>query len=280
MSRFDPRNVLVVARKELRDSLRSRWFALYAAAFALLALGLSALTLGGAELAGFAAFGRAAAGLINLVVLIVPLMALTIGAQSIAGEAERGTLGLLLAQPISRAEVLTGKFLGAAIALSGALAAGFGTSALILGTRPAASAPPALLAWLAGAALLFGLAMLAVGMLVSTTTARAGVAVGMATFLWLCFVLLGDLGLMGSALMMKLSTGTLLSLALANPVQAFKIASLIGLDATLDVLGPAGMYAVSVYGRALAGVLLGVLAAWTLAPLLLAAMIFSRRSVR
>jgi len=280
VSRFDLRNVSIVARKELRDALRSRWFVLYALAFAVLALGLSALTLGGAELVGFAAFGRAAAGLINLVVLIVPLMALTIGAQSVAGEAERGTLGLLLAQPVTRTEVLAGKFLGAAIALTGALAAGFGTSGLVLGARASASAPPALLAWLMGAAFLFGLAMLAVGFLISTITARAGVAVGIATFVWLGFVLLGDLGLMGSALMMKMSTGTLLGLAMANPAQAFKIASLIGLNATLDVLGPAGMYAVSVYGRALAGVLLGILAAWTLGSFALSALVFSRRSVR
>ena len=280
MSRFDLRNVSIVARKELRDALRSRWFVLYALAFAVLALGLSALTLGGAELVGFAAFGRAAAGLINLVVLIVPLMALTIGAQSVAGEAERGTLGLLLAQPVTRTEVLAGKFLGAAIALTGALAAGFGTSGLVLGARASASAPPALLAWLMGAAFLFGLAMLAVGFLISTITARAGVAVGIATFVWLGFVLLGDLGLMGSALMMKMSTETLLGLAMANPAQAFKIASLIGLNATLDVLGPAGMYAVSVYGRALAGVLLGILAAWTLGSFALSALVFSRRSVR
>jgi Cu-processing system permease protein len=279
MNRFDPRNVIVIARKELRDALRSRWFALYALSFALLSLGLSALSLAGADLAGFSAFGRTAAGLINLVVLIVPLLALTIGAQSIAGEAERGTLGLLLAQPVSRAEVLAGKFLGAALALAGALAAGFGAAAVVLGAR-AASAPPALLAWLVGTALLFGLSMLAVGFVISVATRRAGVAVGVATFAWLGFVLLGDLGLMGSALLMKLSTGTLLGLAMANPVQAFKIASLISLDATLDLLGPAGMYAVHAYGRGLAAMLLAILAAWTIGALAAAALLFARRSLR
>ncbi|OGP85575.1 MAG: copper ABC transporter permease [Deltaproteobacteria bacterium RBG_13_65_10] len=277
---FDPRTVLTLARKELRDALRSRWFILYAVAFAVLALGLSALSLGGADLVGFAAFGRAAGGLINLVALIVPLMALTIGAQSVAGEAERGTLGLILAQPVSRAEVLAGKFLGAALALLGVLTAGFGVSSLILGASAAAAAPPGLLAWLIGTAFLFGLAMLAVGFLISTTTTRAGVAIAVATFTWLGLVLLGDLGLMGSALMMKLSTGTLLGLAISNPVQAFKITALIGLNATLDLLGPAGMYAVTVYGRGLARLLLAILLAWTLVPLLVSGLIFGRRSVR
>ncbi len=280
MRRFDPRNVLIVARKELRDALRSRWFALYAVAFGVLSLGLSALSLGDADVVGFAAFGRTAAGLINLVILIVPLMALTIGAQSVAGEAERGTLGFLLAQPVSRAEVLVGKFAGSALALLGVLTAGFGVSGWLAGSRAAASATPALLAWLIGVAFLFGLAMLATGFLISTLAGRVGVALGIALFAWLVFVLLGDLGLMGSALMMKLSTGTLLGLAIANPVQAFKIASLMGLNATLDLLGPAGMYAVTVYGEGLARLLIAILLAWTLAPLLVSGFIFGRRSVR
>jgi Cu-processing system permease protein len=278
--RFDPLNVLIVARKELRDALRSRWFVLYAVAFGVLSLGLSALSLGNADLVGFAAFGRTAAGLINLVILIVSLMALTIGAQSVAGEAERGTLGFLLAQPVSRAEVLAGKFAGSALALLGVLTAGFGVSGLLVRSRAAASATPVLLAWLIGVAFLFGLAMLATGFLVSTLASRVGVALGIALFAWLVFVLLGDLGLMGSALMMKLSTRTLLGLAIANPVQAFKIASLMGLNATLDILGPAGMYAATMYGESLVRLLIAILLAWTLAPLLVSGFVFSRRSVR
>lgn len=280
MRAFEVRNVVIVMRKELRDALRSRWFVLYAIAFALLALGLSFLSLAGAELVGFAAFGRTAAGLINLVILVVPLMALTIGAQSISLEAERGTLGLLLAQPVSRAEVIVGKFCGAALALLGALTVGFGSSALFLAPHVAASASPGLLGWLVGAAFLFSLAMLAVGFLISVFSTRAGAATGVAIFIWFCLVLFGDLGLMGSALIMKVSTPTLLGLAMANPVQAFKIAALLGLNPTLDLLGPAGMYAVSVYGRGLAGLLIGVLVAWTLAPLVAGGVVFMRKNVR
>ena len=213
-------------------------------------------------------------------ILIVPLMALTIGAQSIALEAEKGTLGLLLAQPVSRTEVIAGKFLGASLALLGALTLGFGGSALLLSPYVAAAAPPALLAWLVGVAFLFAIAMLALGFLISSFSARAGVATGVAIFVWFGLVLLGDLGLMGSALIMKISTPVLLGLAMANPVQAFKIASLLGLNATLDLLGPAGMYAVSAYGAGLAAVLVAILVAWTLAPLGLGWVVFSRKNVR
>lgn len=280
MMAFDPRNVVIIMRKELRDALRNRWFVLYALAFAVLATGLSFLSLAGADMVGFAAFGRTAAGLINLVILVVPLMALTIGAQSIALEAERGTLGLLLAQPVSRPEAIAGKFLGAALALLGAITAGFGCAALFLAPHVAAAASPGVLGWLVFAAFLFSLAMLAVGFLLSALSSRAGVATGVAIFVWFFLVLLGDLGLMGSALIMKVSTPTLLGLAIANPVQAFKITALLSLNATLDLLGPAGMYAVSVYGRGLAGFLIGILVAWTLVPLLAGGIVFGRKNVR
>src|SRR3989304_4796748 len=92
-------NVWTLAQKELRDALRNRWFLLFAAVFTLLALAFSYLSLAGAGVVGFAGFGRTTASLINLVLLIVPLMALTVGAQSLSAERERGTLAYLLAQP-------------------------------------------------------------------------------------------------------------------------------------------------------------------------------------
>ncbi|MEZ4637033.1 MAG: hypothetical protein R2856_19120 [Caldilineaceae bacterium] len=74
-------NILTLANYELAASLRNRWFVLYTLIFALLATALSTLSLSGAGTFGFAGFGRTAASLINLVLLIVPLMGLTIGAE-------------------------------------------------------------------------------------------------------------------------------------------------------------------------------------------------------
>ena len=127
------KTIATLADYELRSSLRNRWFLLYALAFALLAVALSGLSLTGAGMFGFAGFGRTAASLINLVLLIVPLMGLTIGAQSLASEREKGTLAYLLAQPVSRAEVLWGKFVGLGMALLAALLLVFGLSAAMIG---------------------------------------------------------------------------------------------------------------------------------------------------
>lgn len=262
--------VWILAQKELRDALRNRWFVLYALAFAALALAFSYLALASSGLVGFAGFGRTAASLINLVLLIVPLMALTIGAQSIAGETERGTLAYLLAQPVTRRQVFAGKYLGLALSLLGALALGFGVSGLVMALGNAGAADPAAYVNLAGLAFLLSLAMLSVGMAISAWTRKASVAVGVGLFLWLAFVFLGDLGMMGTSIVLRMPIPTLFTLSLLNPTQLFKTAAILTINATLDVLGPAGIYALQRYGDALLGLLLAAVGVWIIAPALLA----------
>jgi Cu-processing system permease protein len=274
---IDPRNVSILAGKELRDAIRNRWFLLYAGIFTALALGLSFLTSLGAGSYGRVGYGRTAAVLVNLVALVVPLMALNVGAASLASERERGTLAYLLAQPLDRGELLLGKFLGLSIALAAALAGGFGVSAgalAIAGARGDAGG----FAVLVSLSVVLAIAMLAVGLLVSAASPRASMAAGVAVALWLTFVLFTDLGLMGSALIFKLGAPGLLDAALANPLQVFKLAALRRLNPALDMLGPAGLYATTTYGSALTWIFAAALGAWIAVPLGIAGLVLRRTS--
>jgi Cu-processing system permease protein len=268
----------LLARKELRDALHNRWFLLYTAAFAALSLGLSALAMAGAGMTGLAGFGRTAASLINLVLLIVPLMALTVGAQSLAGEQERKTMGYLLAQPVTRLEVYLGKYLGLMLSLFASLVLGFGLSGLALALNGSGAADPENYLLLVLLAFVLSLVMLSVGFLISAFTRRAGVAVGIGLFLWLAFVFLGDLGMMGTAVAMRLPIEGLFWLALANPLQLFKMAAILNINASLDVLGPAGIYATQEMGATLPLLFGAVLAVWILLPALAAYIRFSHRN--
>ncbi len=269
--------VWTLAQKEMRDALRNRWFLLYTLAFVGLSLAFSYMALAGAGIAGFAGFGRTAASLINLVLLIVPLMALTIGAQSLAGEQERSTLTYLLAQPVTRLEVFLGKYLGLLLSLLASLALGFGIAGLVMAINGGAGSPLAYVR-LVGQTFLLSLTMLSVGFLISALSRRAGVAIGIGLFLWLAFVFLGDLGLMGTALALKLPIEPLFLLALANPLQVFKMASILDINATLDILGPAGIFAMQEFGRRLRFVFLGVMALWIVLPALLAYVRFAAKN--
>jgi Cu-processing system permease protein len=276
--KMEPRIIVTLLKKEVNDSFKNRWFILYASVFAGLALLLSWLSIsgGGIGYSGFASFGRTAASLINLVLLIVPLMALTVGAGSLAGERERGTLSYLLSQPVNRGEVILGKYLGLATSLMGALALGFGLSGLVIagrGGQTDASAYGLLVVFAFGLAL----GMLSLSFLVGVLARKATVATSVGLFLWLALVFIGDLGLMGTTLAFKLPIRSLFHLALINPLQVFKMASLISINATLDVLGPAGMYAMQTYGQGLTWLFLGSLLAWIILPLLVSYLVFSRR---
>jgi Cu-processing system permease protein len=258
--------VWTLAKKEMSDALQNRWFLLYTLAFTALSLAFSYLSLAGAGLVGFAGFGRTAASLVNLVLLIAPLMALTIGAQSLAGEQEHNTLAYLLAQPISRADIFAGKYLGLMLSLLASLSLGFGISGAIMALNGAGAASPLVYTKLAGLAFLLSLAMLSTGFLISALSRRTGLAVGIGLFSWLAFVFFGDLSLMGAAITLRVPITTLFALALVNPLHVFKMAAILDIQATLDLLGPAGIYAMQHYGDGLPFLLLGVLAAWIAAP--------------
>ena len=270
--------IWVLAQKELRDALRKRWFLLYTLAFIALSLAFSYLALAGAGMVGFAGFGRTAASLINLVLLIVPLMALTIGAQSLASEQEKSTLAYLLAQPLNRIEVFVGKYLGLTLSLLASLTLGFGISGLVMALNGSGAADPSAYVKLVALAFLLSLTMLSIGFLISALTNKAGVAVGIGLFLWLAFVFFGDLGMMGTVMALRLPIDNLFWLSLSNPLQVFKMAAILDIRTTLDILGPAGIYAVQRYGDSLFGLFLGVLVVWVLLPAAVAYTYFHRKS--
>jgi Cu-processing system permease protein len=275
---MEPKMIATLLKKEINDSLNNRWFVLYGAAFTGPALLLSWLSLssGGIGYSGFASFGRTAASLVNLVLLVVPLMALTIGAGSLAGERERGTLAYLLSQPVNRVEVLLGKYLGLAASLLGALALGFGLSGMIIAGR-GGQTDAKTYGLLVGFAFALALGMLSLGFLISVLSRKATVATGVALFVWLTLVFVGDLGLMGTTLAFKLPINTLFNMALINPLQVFKMSALISINATLDVLGPAGIYAMQTYRDSLTWLFLGSLLAWIVLPLFGTYIVFERR---
>ncbi len=271
-------NVLTLTQKEVRDARSNRWFVLFAVAFAGLALALAWLALSGVGTYGLAGFGRTGASLINLVLLIVPLMGLTLGALSLSGEREQGTLLYLLTQPVSQAEVLLGKFLGLAVAILAALVLGFGLSGLLIAWQGGATQAADFLS-LVLLAFFLALVSLSLGFLISSAMTKSATAVGLALFLWLALVFFGDLGLMGTAIVLRLGVGELFTIALLNPLQLFKMAAILAIRGNLEVLGPAGIYALRTYGAQLMPLLLLILLGWTTLPLGATYLIFRKRGV-
>lgn len=271
----ESRIVTTLVRKELRDSVRDRWFWLYVGAFVVLAVAITSITFSERRDIGFQGFGRSAASLVTLVQLVVPLMGLTLGARSVAGQRERGSLAFLLSHPISRTEAYLGIFLGNAAAMAAAIAAGFGVAGFVSAIRSSDVAAGDLLA-ITLLAWLLAVAMVGVGMVISVSSRRSATAIGMALFAWLLLVVIGDLGLMGTAVATRLPVSALFFSAVANPVEAFRLTAMSIMHGSLDVLGPVGNYAVDRFGGSVKWVTGATLVVWAVVPAFVAMLVFRR----
>ncbi|MCB9437297.1 MAG: ABC transporter permease subunit [Anaerolineales bacterium] len=273
---IDLKTVWIIGRKELQETLSNKWLIVYTLLFAGLALALSSLSQPDVEFTALASYNRTVASLVNLVLLFVPLIGLLFGATSLASERETGALDYLLAQPVSRIEVLLGKYIGVACALLASLNLGLGTAGIILAWQGAGGDANGYVMTVIMACLL-GLAMLSIGFLISALAAKTATAIGGAIFTWLLFVFVGDLGLIGASLVTEMPIQTTLLVALLNPLQLFKMGAIFSAHTSLEVLGPVGLYATDTFDTNFMPLMVASLALWIVIPLLLAQWYFAKR---
>jgi Cu-processing system permease protein len=264
---MDCKNISLLIIKEARESLRNRWFILYTISFSTLALLLLFLSTSREEIAGISGFGRTAASLINLVLLFIPLIALVTGALSISNERENGTLSYLLSHPIMKTEIFFGKFIGLLLSICLSISLGFGLAGIAISIKGGSQDISKFLIISLLSALLAA-SLLSVGLLISVYSRSGARAIGFAVFLWLFFIIISDLGIMGTSVVMELGIKQVFTLALFNPTEVFKIASVLILSPRFEILGPVGIYALNKFGReGLFYLLMSILLVWTLIPL-------------
>ncbi len=266
----------LLIRKEGREAFRSRWFAITVGSFAAIALALAAFSMIGSGYVGLPGFGRTAATLVNLSMLLASLMGLGLGTLSWAVERENGTLAYLLSYPISRAQVFVAKAIGGALALAAAMALGFGAAGLGIGLGGGLGGPEEIARYtgLAVGATLLAWIAYGIGMAIGVGLRRQSTALGVTLIAWLIAVFLSDLGLMGLTWAIGLSPVWLWWLALLNPLHGFRILSMVMLNGSPDLLGPAGWFAWRTYGEALGSMLFGAMLIWLAFAFLVAALRF------
>jgi Cu-processing system permease protein len=233
-----------VASIEFRVALRNRWLILATGVLTLFSLALTFSGAGGLELkAGILTL--AAASLATLSVYLIPLIALLISYDSIAGEVERGTMALVIATPIRRSALLAGKAFGLIAVLAIAIAASLTiSSAAAIFVYGMDASGLAAIVRLALTSLLLGAVFVAIGMMISVASPRAGQAAAVAIGVWLIATVLYDLALLAGILADNGGTFTKLLFpyfVVANPGDAFRIFNLAGLENAAPVSGLDGI---------------------------------------
>ena len=271
--------ITTLTQRELLDALRNKWFLVYSIAFVLLCFGLAMMIVNSAGYTGISGFGRTAAGLINLVLFLAPLMGLTLGAQALSSEREQGTLAYLIAQPVSLTEIFMAKFLGLAIAIGGAVVLGFSISSLAIISWSGGSGVGVFLKLLP-LTLLLAWSTLALGFVISSRSDKTVTALGIGVVLWIALVLLGNLGLMGTSVVVGMAPELLLGLTIINPLEAFRIGAIMEIRGSLELLGPAGLVARDTMGDATTLVLVGVMTIWLFGGMALAYVLARRKELQ
>jgi len=275
------RNILIVARKEIQEGLRNRWVLATTLLLAGLALSLTFLGSAPTGTVGVRALDVVIVSLSSLTIFLLPLIALLISHDAIVGEMERGTMLLLLSYPVGRWQVLLGKFVGHLSILAFATLLGYGAAAGALAVMGEAIDAESWTAFasMIGSSILLGAAFIAVGYLVSALVRERGTAAGIAIGIWLVFVLIYDMALLGLLVVdqgQTLSGGLLNALLLLNPADAYRLFNLTGSG---NISAFSGMAGVAQNASLSPTILLAALAAWALVPLGLAALAFSRREL-
>lgn len=239
--------VITIAATEIRIGLRNRWIIL--SSLILLAFALILVLLGSAPGGEVKtdAVTVVVASLSTLSVYLVPLIALLLSYDAIAGEIDRGTLQLVLASPVSRGALLVGKFVGHVAVLAIAVSSGYGIAGLVAFFANGGGEAVALIGVgrLIASSTILGATFIAIGYIASASVRQTGTAAALAIAIWLFAVVLYDLALLGGLLASQdgfFARAVFPWLLVFNPADAFRLYNMSAIDAVAvgSTLGGAG----------------------------------------
>ncbi|MBN9281800.1 MAG: ABC transporter permease, partial [Hyphomicrobium denitrificans] len=206
---------------------------------------------------------------------------LLISHDPIVRELERGTMLLPLSYPVSRLQVLLGKFLGHLAVLTFATAFGYGAAAIALMASGAeiGGGSWAAFAGMILTSILLGAVFIAIGYLISALVRERATAAGIAIGVWLLLVVLFDMAMLGALVVDQgrtISSAAVSGMLLFNPTDVYRLFNLAGAE-NVSVL--TNMSGIADQASLSPAVLLATLVIWVLVPLTLAWLTFSRREL-
>ncbi|MEW8038351.1 MAG: ABC transporter permease subunit [Candidatus Thiodiazotropha sp.] len=238
----------LAAYTDVIESLRARWFMVYAMVFGGLVVILFAFGLAESRIMGFTGLSRLLITYIQLSMAMLPIFVLITTVRSVAGDREAGVFEYLLSLPITLGAWFWGRvfgrflvvFLPVFLAMLGATA---------WGTIKGVEVPWHLLLYYSALLMALAWCFLGIGMLISTLTRSTDVAQGAAFVVWLTLLLFLDLILLGVLIQEHLPPDTAVAIALTNPMQVFRTATMMLFDPQLVLLGPTAYVILDNFGQ-------------------------------
>ncbi|UCF08448.1 MAG: ABC transporter permease [Thermoplasmata archaeon] len=221
--------------------------------------------------------------IMSISVLLIPVIAIMLGYSTIAGEAENGSLYVVLSYPVRRSEVLLGKFIGLGFVIVVSCIVGFGAGGLIIAITVGTASSLGFLAFI-GLTILIGLLYLALTIMASAFCKRkvTALAAGIIIFFW---AMIYGMIIMGIYLATGGNMGDFFSGNIVFPDWLWRSVFFSPGDmyqmAVMQAFGIDQLFGITVEtpGYLTLELLVGVMLLWTIIPMILAYFFFEKRDI-
>lgn len=242
------KNLILVFSTDIKESLRSKWFLFYTLVFGGIIALFFITGVTESRVQGFSGLSRVLLIFIEICIVIVPIFILINTVRTIAADRDSNVLEYLLSFPISLKEYFFGKFLGklftTTLPILGAL-----ILALIWSIFKSVQIPWEVFLYYIFLIISVNICFLGFSFFISSLVKTQEIALAIAFFLWLFFLAFLDILLIGALIKTTANPELIYSIALANPLQVFRIGAIVLFDPQLSVIGPASYFILDEFGK-------------------------------
>jgi ABC-2 type transport system permease protein len=242
------KNLLLVAKVDIKESLRSKWFYVYSLVFGGLMALFFITGISDSVVMGFSGLSRTLLIFIQVTIIILPIFILITTVKSISSDRESNVLEYMLSFPISLKSYYWGKMLGRFITVFMPV-----IFALILGVVFGLIKGGNNLPW--GMISLYSLLIFAIcfvflgiSFFISTIVKSSDIALGVSFMVWILLLAFIDIVLIGLMLQGNINDGVIVAIAMLNPIEVFRIGAITLFDPELTVIGPVAYYLLDTLG--------------------------------
>ncbi|BDY12429.1 ABC transporter permease [Hydrogenimonas cancrithermarum] len=242
------KNIGLIAYLDIKESLRAKWFYVYAFVFGGL-MGLFFISgITDAVVMGFTGLSRLLLVFMQVTVIILPIFILITTVKSISADRESNVLEYMLSFPISLKAYYWGKILGRfmTVFLPVIIALFIGVA---WGLTKGGALPWAMVFLYSGLIFSICTVFLGIAFFISTLVKSHDVALGLSFTVWILLLAFIDVALIGLMMQNRVPDGVIITIAMLNPLEAFRIGAIALFDPELTVIGPVAYYLLDTLGH-------------------------------
>ena len=222
---------------ELKEIICAKWFLLYSVIFGGVIVLMFTFGIADSMFWGMTGLTRLVITYMQFCIVVLPILILIVTVRAISADRETHSLEYVLSQPLSLASYYWGKvcsrFMMIFFPVFGAL-----IFLLVWGVIQKLSVPWKLVAYYSALLIALNWCFSGFGIFISVFAKKQESANAIAFLVWLGLIVFLDFILIGLLLRYHLMKELVVSLALLNPIQVFRIAVMASFDPEISMIGP------------------------------------------